>query len=50
MDKLVIISNERVSQNSKKEFKSVNLDLKILPDELKNFFDVECIFRKSKRT
>ena len=49
MDKLVIISNERVSQNSKKEFKSTNLDLKILPDELKNFFDVECIFRKSKK-
>ena len=49
MNKLVIISNERVSKNSKNEFKSTNVDLKILPDELSNFFDVECIFRKSKK-
>jgi len=49
MNKLIIISNEKVSKNSKNEFKSINVDLKILPDGLSNFFDVECIFRKSKK-
>ena len=49
MKNLIIISNERVSQNHKGEFKSTNLDLKILPDELDKVFDVKCIFRKSKR-
>ena len=48
MKRLVIISNERVSKNSLNEFKSTNLDLKILPEELNKFFNVECIFRKSK--
>ncbi len=49
MKKLVIISNEIVSENSSYEFKSINLDLQILPDGLNNFFDVSCIFRKSKK-
>ena len=49
MEKLVIISNEKVSSNSSKEFKSINLDLQILPDELNNFFEISCIFRKSNK-
>ena len=48
MKKLIIISNERVSVNSVNQFKSTNLDLKILPDELSSKYDVECIFRQSK--
>ena len=48
MEKLVIISNEKVSKNSQQEFKSINLDLQILPDELNKFFEVSCVFRKSK--
>lgn len=49
MNKLTIISNERVSVNSNKEFKSTNLDLKVLPDELNLNYDVTCIFRKSQK-
>ena len=49
MKRLIIISNERVSENSKGEFKSTNLDLKVLPDELNKEFNVECVFRKSKK-
>jgi len=48
MKKLIIISNERVSANSVNQFKSTNLDLKILPDELSSKYDVECIFRQYK--
>ncbi len=48
MKKLIIISNERVSVSSSNQFKSTNLDLKILPDELSSKYDVECIFRRSK--
>ncbi len=49
MKELVIISNESVSKNQLNEFKSANLDLKILPDELSKFFNVDCIFRRSKK-
>ena len=49
MKRLIIISNERVSENSQGEFKSTNLDLKVLPDELDKVFNVECVFRKSKK-
>ena len=49
MKRLIIISNERVSENSQGEFKSTNLDLQVLPDELDKVFNVECVFRKSKK-
>tara|TARA_Y200000002_G_scaffold135067_1_gene111329 strand:+ start:2606 stop:3613 length:1008 start_codon:yes stop_codon:yes gene_type:complete len=49
MKRLIIISNERVSENSLGEFKSTNLDLQVLPDELDKVFNVECVFRKSKK-
>ncbi len=49
MKRLIIISNERVSENSQGEFKSTNLDLKVLPDELDKVFNIECVFRKSKK-
>lgn len=48
MKDLVIISNERVSLSSQKEYKSINLDLQILPDELSNFYNLAYICRKSK--
>ena len=48
MKKLIIISNEKVSVSSINNFKSTNLDLKILPDELSFKYDVKCIFRRSK--
>ena len=34
MNNLTIVSNERVSINKNQEFKSTNLDLQVLPDEL----------------
>jgi len=49
-ENLVIISNERASQDSKFSFSCINADLQILPDGLTKYFNVFCIFRKLKLT
>ena len=49
-ENLVIISNERASQDSKFSFSCINADLQILPEGLTKYFDVFCIFRRSKLT
>ena len=49
MEKLVILSNEKASKNNLNEYHCINLDLKILPDELSKHYEVECIFRKSNK-
>ena len=49
MEKLLILSNEKASKNNLNEYHCINLDLKILPDELNKHYEVECIFRKSNK-
>ena len=45
-NKLFIISNESISSNNDENFCD-NIDLKSIPEELNNFFDVTLIARKS---
>jgi glycosyltransferase involved in cell wall biosynthesis len=46
MEKLIVLNNERVSQQNGKFF-SRNYNFKILPEGLNKYFDVEYIVRKS---
>ena len=48
-NKLFIISNESISSNNDENFCD-NIDLKSIPEELNNFFDVTLIARKSNHT
>ena len=48
MKKLVILCNEKVSNDKDNNFYSLNADLQILPDGLNSKYDVFCIFRKLK--
>jgi|TARA_B100000767_G_C19722075_1_gene517737 glycosyltransferase involved in cell wall biosynthesis len=47
MKKLIVLCNEKVSVSEEQEFRCINADLQILPDGLADFYDTECIFRKS---
>ena len=48
MKNLIIINNEKVFMENK-NFYCDNLDLKILPEELNNYFKVQYIVRGSKK-
>jgi len=47
--KIYIISNERIS-NNKDEYFCDNLDIKSIPEELSNKFEINLIARRSKKT
>ena len=47
MDNLVVLNNEKISENNKK-FYCRNFNFKILPEGLNRFFNVQYIARKSK--
>ena len=47
-EKLIIVSNEKASKNPDGSYFCINADLQILPDGLSKFYDILCIFRKSK--
>ena len=48
MKNLIIINNEKVFMENK-NFYCDNLDLKILPEDLNNYYKVEYIVRKSDK-
>ena len=49
--KLIILCNEKVFKESNREdYSCLNADLQILPDGLNKFYDVECIFRKLRKS
>ena len=48
-NKLFIITNESIFISKNNQFFCDNIDLKTIPEELNNFFDINIIGRKSSR-